>query len=128
MRAKIAAVEQALAFGFDQEGVGIGGGVVDEIGSDGELTDSKRLPGLEVVEVEHMPVFADEQLRGVDQAASQLADVDRCAGRQCSHQTEVVLVRMANQKGVHGKPREVYGRTVGAEGKSGIEKEAGFSG
>jgi|ERR1039458_6418527 uncharacterized protein YeaO (DUF488 family) len=37
---------------------------------------------------------ADEHLRGVDQAAGQPADVDRSAGRQCSHQTEVVLVRM----------------------------------
>ncbi len=35
---------------------------------------------------------------------------------------------MADQKGVHEKVREVYGLTVGAEGKSGIEKEAGFSG
>ena len=43
VRAKIAAIEQALAFGFDEEGVGIRGGVVDEIGSDGELTDGKRL-------------------------------------------------------------------------------------
>jgi hypothetical protein len=41
MRAKIAAVEQALAFRFDKEGVGIGGGVVDQIGSDGELTPLK---------------------------------------------------------------------------------------
>ncbi len=122
MRAKIAAVEQALAFGFDEEGVGIGGGVVDEIGSDGELTDGKRLPGLEVVEVERISVFAEEHLRGVDQAAGQPADVDRSAGRQCSHQAEVVLVRMADQKGIYGKAREVYGLTVGAEGKSGIEK------
>ena len=82
MRAKIAAVEQALAFGFDEEGVGIGGGVVDEIGSDGELADGKRLPGLEVVEVERISVFAEEHLRGIDQAAGQLADVDRSAGRQ----------------------------------------------
>jgi len=82
MRAKIAAVEQALAFGFDEEGVGIGGGVVDEIGSDGELTDGKRLPGLEVVEVERISVFAEEHPCGIDQAASQLADIDRSAGRQ----------------------------------------------
>jgi hypothetical protein len=54
MRAKIAAVEQALAFGFDEEGVGIGGGVVDEIRSYGELPDGERLPGLEVVEVERI--------------------------------------------------------------------------
>ena len=101
MRAKIAAVEQALAFGFDEEGVGIGGGVVDEIGSDGELADGKRLPGLEVVEVERISISAEEHLRGVDQAAGQPADVDRSAGRQCSHQAEVVLVRMADQKGVH---------------------------
>ena len=40
----------------------------------------------------------------------------------------MVLVRMADQKGVHGKAREVYGLTVGAEGKSGIEKNGGFSG
>ena len=82
MRAKIAAVEQALAFGFDEEGVGIGGRVVDEIGSDGEIADGKRLPGLEVVEVERISVFAEEHLRGIDQAAGQLADVDRSAGRQ----------------------------------------------
>jgi hypothetical protein len=37
-------------------------------------------------------------------------------------------MRMADQKGVHGKAREVYGLAVGAEGKSGVEKEAGFSG
>ena len=101
MRAKVAAVEQALAFGFDEEGVGIGGGVVDEIGGDGELADGKRLPGLEVVEVERISISADEHLRGVDQAAGQPADVDRSAGRQRSHQTEVVLMRMADQKGVH---------------------------
>jgi hypothetical protein len=82
MRAKVATVEQALAFGFDEESVGISGGVVDEIGSDGELTDGKRLPGLEVMEVERLSVFAEEHLRGVDQAAGQLADVDRSAGRQ----------------------------------------------
>jgi hypothetical protein len=35
---------------------------------------------------------------------------------------------MAYQKGINGKAREVYGLTVGAEGKSGIEKEAGLSG
>jgi hypothetical protein len=35
---------------------------------------------------------------------------------------------MADQKGVHGEVREVYGPTVGAEGKSGIKKEGGFSG
>jgi hypothetical protein len=128
MRAKIAAVEQALAFGFDEEGVGIGGGVVDEIGSDGELTDGKRLPGAELVKVERVSLFAEEYPRGVDQAAGQLADIDRSAGRQRSHEAEVVLVRMADQKGVHGKAREVYGPTVSAEGKSGIEKEAGFSG
>jgi len=102
--------------------------VVDEIGGDGEIADGKRLPGLEVVKVERIPVFADEQLRRVDQAASQPADVDRSAGRQCSHQTEVVLMRMANQKGVHGKARKVYGLTFGAEGKSGIEKEGGAAG
>jgi len=128
MRAKVAAVEQALAFGFDEEGVGIGGGVIDEVRSDGELTDGKRLPGLEIVEIERISVFADEQLRGVDQATGQPADVDRSAGWQCSHQTEVVLVGVADQKGVHGKAREIYGLTVGAEGKSGIEKDAGFSG
>src|ERR1035441_4674273 len=82
MRAKIAAVEQALAFGFDEEGVGIGGGVVDEIGRDGELTDAKRLPGFEVVEVECISVSAEEHLWGIDQAASQIADVDRSAGWQ----------------------------------------------
>ena len=128
MRPKIAAVEEALAFSFDEEGVGIGGGVVDEIGSDGEVTDGKRLPGLEVVEVERISVFAEEHLWRVDKAASQPADVDRGSGRQCIHQTEVILVRMADQKSVHGKAREVYGMTVGAEGKSGVEKDAGFSG
>jgi len=122
MRAKIAAVEQALAFGFDEEGVGIGGRVVDEIRRDGELTDGKRLPGLEVVEVERISVSAEEHLRCVDQAAGQPADVDRSAERQCSHQTEVVLVGMADQKRVHDKAREVYRLTLGAEGKSGIEK------
>jgi hypothetical protein len=122
MRAKIAAVEQALAFGFDEEGVGIGGGVVDEVGSDGELTDGKRLPGLEVVEVERISVFAEEHLRGIDQAAGQPADVDRGARRQRSHQAEVVLMRMADKKGIHGKAREVNGLAVGAERKSGIEK------
>ena len=40
----------------------------------------------------------------------------------------MVLVRMADQNGIHGKAREIYGLTVGAEGKSGIEKDAGFSG
>ncbi len=77
--AKIATVEQALAFGFDEEGVGIGGGMVDEIGSDGELPDCERLPGLEIVEVERISISADEHLRGVDQAAGQPADVDRSA-------------------------------------------------
>ena len=102
--------------------------MVYEIGSDGEVADGKRLPGLEVVKVEHIPFFADEQERRIDQAASQPADVDRSAGRQCSHQTEVVLVRMADQKGVYDKAREVYGLTFAAEGKSGIKKDAGFSG
>jgi hypothetical protein len=37
-------------------------------------------------------------------------------------------VRMADQKGVYDKAREVYGLTVGVEGKSGIEKDVGFSG
>ena len=101
--------------------------MVDEIGSDGELPDGERLPGLEVVEVERISISADEHLRRVDQAAGQPADVDRSARRQCSHQTEVVLVRMADQKGVHGKARKVYGPTVGAEGKSGIEKNRCFS-
>ena len=128
MRAKVTAVEQALAFGFDEKGIGIGGGVIDEVRSDGEITDGERLPGREVVEVERISVFAEEHLRGVDEAAGQPADVDRSAGRQCSHQTEVVLVRVTDQKGVHGKAREIYGLTVGAEGKSGIEKNAGFFG
>jgi hypothetical protein len=35
---------------------------------------------------------------------------------------------MADQKRVYDKLRQVYGLTVGAEGKSGIEKYAGFSG
>jgi hypothetical protein len=39
----------------------------------------------------------------------------------------VVLVRMADKKGVHGKAREVYRLTVGAEWKSGIEKNRCFS-
>ena len=82
MRAKIAAVEQALAFGFDEEGVGIRGRVVDEIGSDGEITDGKRLPRFEVVKGERISVFAEEHLRSIDQGAGQLADVDQCAGRQ----------------------------------------------
>ena len=128
MRAKVAAVEQALALGFDEEGVGIGGGVIDEVGSDGEVTDGKRVPGLEVVEVERISVFAEEHLRRVDQAAGQPADVDRSAGRQCSHQTEVVLMRMADQKRVYDKTREVYGLTVGVEGKSGVEKNRRLSG
>ncbi len=63
MRAKVATVEQALAFSFDEKSVGIGGGVVDEIRSDGELTDGKRLPGLEVVEVERVSISANEHLR-----------------------------------------------------------------
>jgi hypothetical protein len=37
-------------------------------------------------------------------------------------------MRMAYQKSVHGKVREVNGLTVGAERKSGIDKEASFSG
>ena len=122
MRAKIATVEQALAFRFDKESVGIGSGVIDEIRRDGELTNGKRLPGLEVVEVERISISADEHLRSVDQAAGQPADVDRRAGWQCSHQTEVVLVRMADQKGVYDEPREIYGLALGAERKSGIEK------
>ena len=69
VRAKITAIQQALALSFNQEGVGIGGGVVDEIGSDGELTDGKWLPSLEVAEVEGISISADEDLRGVDQAA-----------------------------------------------------------
>jgi hypothetical protein len=55
--------------------------MVDEIGSDGELTYGKRLPGLEVVEVERISVSAEEHLRGIDQTAGQLADVDRSSGR-----------------------------------------------
>jgi len=35
---------------------------------------------------------------------------------------------MADQKGVYDKAREVYGLTFAAEGKSGIKKDAGFSG
>ena len=128
MRAKVTAVEQALTFGFDEESVGIGSGVVNKIWRDGEVPDGKRLPGRDVVEVERISITADEHLRGVDQAAGQPADVDRSAGWQCGHQTEVVLVRMANQKRVHDKTREVYGPTVGAEGKSGIEKNRCFSG
>ena len=128
MRAKIAAVEQALAFSFDEKGIGIGGGVVDEIRSDSEITDVKRLPGLEVVKVERIPVFAAEHQRGIDQTAGQLADVDRSAERQCCHQAKVVLVRMADQKGIHGKARKIYGRAVRAEWKSGIKKDAAFSG
>jgi len=80
------------------------------------------------VEVERISISADEHLRGVDQAAGQPADVNGSAGRQCSHQTEVVLVRMADQKGIDDKTREVYGPTVGVKGKSGIEKDVGFSG
>ena len=56
--------------------------MVDEIGSDGEIADGKRLPRFEVVKVERISVFAEEHLRSIDQAAGQLADVDRCAGRQ----------------------------------------------
>ena len=79
MRAKIPAVEQALAFGFDEESVGIGGGVVDEIGSDSELADGEWLPGLDVVEVECVSVFTEEHAGRIDQIAGQLADVDRSA-------------------------------------------------
>ncbi len=128
MRAKIAAIEQALAFGFDQESVGIGSRVVDEIRRDGEVTDSKRLPRLEVVEVERISLSADEKLRCVDQAAGQPADVDRGAGRQRTHQTEVVLVGMADKKRIHDKAREVHATTVRTEGKSGIEKDRRLSG
>jgi hypothetical protein len=35
---------------------------------------------------------------------------------------------MADKKGVHGEAREIYGLAVRAEGKSGIEKDTGFSG
>jgi hypothetical protein len=77
VRAKVATVEEALALGFDEESVGVSRGVVDEIGSDREFADGKRLPGFEVVEVERVAISADEELRGIDQAASQLADVDR---------------------------------------------------
>ena len=56
---------------------------------------------------DRLSIFADEELRGVDQAAGQLADVDRSAGCQCRHQAEVVLMGMADEKGVHGKAREV---------------------
>src|SRR4051794_23193841 len=73
MRAKIAAVEQAFALGLDEEGVGIRGGVIDQIWSDGEVTDRKALPGLEVVEVERRPVFFEKHLRRIDQAVGQLA-------------------------------------------------------
>jgi hypothetical protein len=45
-------------------------------------------------------VFADEHLRGMDQAAGELAYIDRSAGGQRSHQAEVVLVWMANQRGI----------------------------
>ena len=82
MRAKIATVEQPLAFSFDEKGIGVGGGMIDEISSNGEVTDGKRLPSLEVVEVERISVFAEEHLRGIDQAAGQRAHVDRCTGRQ----------------------------------------------
>ncbi len=103
MRAKVAAIEHSLAFSFDEEGVGIRGGVVDEIRRDSEVADGKRLPGLDVLEIERIPLSADEHLRGVDQAAGQSADVDRSAGWQCRHQAEVVLMRMADQKRVYDK-------------------------
>jgi hypothetical protein len=82
MGAKIAAVERALAFSSDEKGMRIGGGVGDEIGSDLELTDGKRIRSLKVVKVERISFFADEHLRPVDQAAGQLPHIDRNAGRQ----------------------------------------------
>jgi len=36
----------------------------------------------------------------MDQAAGELAYIDRSAGGQRSHQAEVVLVWMANQRGI----------------------------
>src|ERR1019366_5808232 len=82
MRAKIAAVEQALAFGLDEEGVGIGGGVVDEVGRDGKGANGSRFPGAELVKVERISLFAEEHPRGANQAAGQLAHIDRSAGWQ----------------------------------------------
>jgi hypothetical protein len=40
----------------------------------------------------------------------------------------VVLVRVTNQNCIHGKVREIYACAIGIEGKSGVEKDAGFSG
>jgi hypothetical protein len=96
--------------------------MVDEIGSDGELADGKRLPGIEVVEVERISVSAEEYLRGIDQAAGQLADVDRSAGRQRSHEAEVVLVRMADKHGINSQARDVNGLAVSAKRKTYIDK------
>jgi hypothetical protein len=56
--------------------------VIHKIGSYLEVTDRKRLPCLDVVKVEYISVFAEKDLRRVDQAAGQLADVDRSAVRQ----------------------------------------------
>jgi len=108
MRAEIAGVKQALSFRFDQKGVGIGSGVIDKIGSDGELTDGKRLPGLKSWKSSAYLSLPRNTCGGVDQAASQLADVDGVPG--CS---EAIRPKWSwcgwLPQGIHGKRRKVYG-------------------
>ena len=56
--------------------------MVDEIGRNGEIAYGKWPPGLEVVEVERVSIFAEEYSWSIDQAAGQFADVDRSTSRQ----------------------------------------------
>jgi len=100
MTPEIAAVEQALAVGFDQQRVGIVSGVIDQIRCDGERAERGGLAGLPVDQRAAFQLRAFEPIGGaIQDALPGKADADGQARVNSVHEADVILMRMGNQHG-----------------------------
>ena len=94
MGPKIARVEDPPAVGFDQQGVGVEGAVIDEIGRDAERPDLHRRPVGDEARVGEGVTARHIGARGRHDVVSRLADPDRDLWADISGEAVVVLMGM----------------------------------
>src|SRR5690606_947846 len=94
MATQIAAVEEPLARSLDRQGVGVKGGVIDEVWRDGEGADAEWAAIAKVRRRFDGRHVANEEGRRIENALRRLADVDGESVMSVGQQAPMVAMAM----------------------------------
>src|ERR1035438_7668581 len=100
MSPEISAVKNPFPLCLDQKPIGIDSRMVHQVGSEGEVSDNKWMPSLEVAKVVSMQFLVDKHPGGIDQLFSQFSYIHRHVGIKSINKAEVVLMRMTDNHGI----------------------------